>query len=72
MSETPTLEAAAHADAAVPQRHHPYRAFALRAGLGIAIVATLLHYYDARPVFRILNRERTGYFIAAVLLYLAG
>jgi glycosyltransferase 2 family protein len=51
---------------------HPYRAFATRAGLGIAIVAVLLWRYDARPILRILSRERPAYFAAVVLLYVAG
>ena len=51
---------------------HPYRAFAMRAGLGVAVVAILLWRYDARPIFRILSRERPFYFAAAVALYLAG
>jgi glycosyltransferase 2 family protein len=51
---------------------HPYRAFAIRAGLGVAVVAVLLWRYDARPVFRILSRERPAYFAAVVVLYLAG
>jgi glycosyltransferase 2 family protein len=51
---------------------HPYRAFAIRAGLGVAVVAVLLWRYDARPIFRILSRERPAYFAAVVMLYLAG
>jgi len=51
---------------------HPYRAFAMRAGLGVAVVAILLWRYDARPIFRILSRERPAFFAAAVALYLAG
>ncbi len=51
---------------------HPYRAFALRAGLGVAVVTVLLWRYDARPIFRVLGRERPAYFAAVVLLYLAG
>ena len=46
-------------------------AFAFRAVLGIAVVAILLGHYDARPVFRALARERIGYFVAAIALYLA-
>ncbi|HXN12807.1 MAG TPA: lysylphosphatidylglycerol synthase transmembrane domain-containing protein [Candidatus Acidoferrales bacterium] len=49
---------------------HPYRAFAMRAGLGVALVAFLLWRYDARPIFRILSREREDCFAAAVALYL--
>jgi hypothetical protein len=51
---------------------HPYRAFALRAGLGAAVVAVLLWRFDARPIFRLLTRERPAYFVAAVALYVAG
>ena len=50
----------------------PYRAFALRAGLGAAVVAVLLWRYDARPIFRLLTRERPAYFVAAVALYVVG
>jgi len=64
VSQSPPTEQAAPA--------HPYRAFALRAGLGVAVVAVLLWRYDARPIFRVLGRERPAYFAAVVLLYLAG
>jgi len=64
VSQSPSTEPAARA--------HPYRAFATRAGLGIAIVAVLLWRYDARPILRILSRERPAYFAAVVLLYVAG
>ena len=64
MSQSPSTEQATPA--------HPYRAFATRAGLGIAIVAVLLWRYDARPILRILSRERPAYFAAVVLLYVAG
>jgi uncharacterized membrane protein YbhN (UPF0104 family) len=55
-----------------PAPAHPYRAFAIRAGLGFAVVAVLLWRYDARPIFRILSRERPSYFAAVVALYVAG
>jgi uncharacterized membrane protein YbhN (UPF0104 family) len=51
---------------------HPLRAFAIRAGLGVAVVAVLLWRYDARPIFRILSRERPAYFVAVVVLYVGG
>ncbi|HSZ22075.1 MAG TPA: lysylphosphatidylglycerol synthase transmembrane domain-containing protein [Candidatus Sulfotelmatobacter sp.] len=51
---------------------HPYRAFAVRAGLGLLVVALLLWRFDARPIFRVISRERPAYFAAAVALYLAG
>jgi uncharacterized membrane protein YbhN (UPF0104 family) len=51
---------------------HPYRAFAIRAGLGVAVVAVLLWRYDARPIFRILSREHPAYFAAAIAIYVAG
>ena len=44
----------------------------MRAGLGLVVVAVLLAHYDARPIFRILSRERPAYFAAAITLYLAG
>jgi uncharacterized membrane protein YbhN (UPF0104 family) len=65
-------DAAGAESAATPPRAQPYRAFALRAGIGIAVVAVLLWHYDARPVLRLLGRERAGYFAAAVVLYVAG
>ena len=40
--------------------------------MGIAIVAVLLWRYDARPILRILSRERPAYFAAVVVLYVAG
>jgi uncharacterized membrane protein YbhN (UPF0104 family) len=64
VSKSPSTERAATS--------HPYRAFAIRAGLGVAVVAVLLWRYDARPIFRILSRERPAYFAAVVLLYVAG
>jgi len=64
VSQSPSTEQAAPA--------HPYRVFATRAGLGVAVVAVLLWRYDARPIFRILSRERPAYFAAVVLLYVAG
>jgi hypothetical protein len=40
--------------------------------LGLAVVAVLLWRYDARPIFRILSRERPTYFAAAIVIYIAG
>jgi uncharacterized membrane protein YbhN (UPF0104 family) len=57
-------------EATVP-RKNPYGAFAIRGALGIAVIALLLGHYDARPVFHALARERLGYFLAAIALYLA-
>ena len=51
---------------------HPYRAYVIRAGVGIAVVAFLLSHYDARPILRILSHEGAAWFAAAVALYLAG
>src|SRR5260370_32430874 len=47
-------------------------AFALRAGLGVAVVAILLWPYDARPICRLLRHESPIFFAAAVVLFLAG
>ena len=46
--------------------------FALRAGAGLVIVALLLWHYDVRPVIHQIARERIGFFLIAVMLYLAG
>ncbi|MHB8384107.1 MAG: lysylphosphatidylglycerol synthase transmembrane domain-containing protein [Candidatus Binataceae bacterium] len=56
----------------VPKRAHPYRAFAIRAGLGLVVITFLLWHYDARPVLRILARENLGWFAGAIVLYVAG
>jgi hypothetical protein len=55
-----------------PKPAHPYRAFAMRAGLGLAVIIFLLWHYDARPVLRILPREKLGWFAGAIALYVAG
>jgi uncharacterized membrane protein YbhN (UPF0104 family) len=74
VNQSPSTEqgASTPADAPATRPAHPYRAFAMRAGLGVAVVAVLLAHYDARPIFRILSRERPACFAAAVALYLAG
>ncbi len=54
------------------RRGHPYRAYVIRAGLGVAVVAFLLSHYDARPILRILSHEGAAWFAAAVVLYIAG
>jgi glycosyltransferase 2 family protein len=56
----------------VMPRQRPYRAFAIRAGLGVAVLGLLLWHYDARPALRLLARERLAFFAAAVGLYVAG
>ncbi len=72
MNETSSPEPADSGlvEAAAP-RGNPYGAFAIRAALGIAVVALLLSHYDARPVFHALARERLSYFSAAIALYVA-
>ena len=64
-------EPAAPPSASAPPSH-PYRAFIVRVGLGLAVVAVLLWRYDARPVFRVFTHERLAYFASAVALYLGG
>src|SRR5271166_3394565 len=72
-SNLPANEAPSHHAPEAPARPaHPYRAFAMRIGLGIAIVGFLLWHYDARPALRTLARERPLYFTATVAIYLAG
>jgi glycosyltransferase 2 family protein len=53
-------------------RGHPYGAFVLRAGAGVAVVTFLLWHYDAKPIFHLLARERLGFFAATIVLYVAG
>ncbi|MGH7863696.1 MAG: lysylphosphatidylglycerol synthase transmembrane domain-containing protein [Candidatus Binataceae bacterium] len=60
-----------HADISAGARRH-YLGFALRAGVGLAIVVALLWWYDARPIFTLLLREQPAYFIATVVLYVLG
>jgi glycosyltransferase 2 family protein len=54
------------------RKGHPYRAYVIRAGVGVAVVAILLSHYDARPILRILSHEGAAWFAAAVALYIAG
>jgi glycosyltransferase 2 family protein len=69
----PATEAASPAASSVRARGaHPYRAFAIRAVIGIAIVGFLLWHYDARPALRMLARERWWCFAAAIAIYLGG
>ena len=73
MSELRATELpAAGRDSEASPRRNPYVAFATRAGAGLLVVAFLLWHYDARPVLRILGRERFAYFAATVALYVAG
>ncbi|HXZ88408.1 MAG TPA: lysylphosphatidylglycerol synthase transmembrane domain-containing protein [Candidatus Binataceae bacterium] len=53
-------------------RARAYRGFALRAGLGISVVALLLWHFDARPILQLVARERAAFFAAAIALYVAG
>ena len=54
-----------------PLNRRSYRGFALRVGVGIAIVSFLVWRYDARSILRLLAREQPGYFAAAVGIYVA-
>jgi uncharacterized membrane protein YbhN (UPF0104 family) len=72
VNESSLTEPAAPPPAPGSRPAHPYRAFIVRVGLGVAVVAVLLWRHDARPVFRIFGRERPAYFASAVALYLGG
>ena len=54
------------------QRGHPYRAFAIRAGLGAAIVSFLLWRFAGRSVLHTLMRESPAWFVGAVCVYIGG
>ncbi|MGH7935196.1 MAG: lysylphosphatidylglycerol synthase transmembrane domain-containing protein [Candidatus Binataceae bacterium] len=53
-------------------RRHPYLSFALRVGLGVAVVGFLIWHYDAGPIFSQLRHEKIGFFLATAMLYLIG
>ena len=73
MSEAPVTELpASHHAAPASDKKNPYLAFATRAGFGVIVIAFLLWHYDARPVLRILGRENAMYFIATIVIYVAG
>jgi glycosyltransferase 2 family protein len=54
------------------RKGHPVLGFALRAGAGVLIVTLLLWHYDMRPVLHQLARERPAFFLAVVVIYVAG
>jgi glycosyltransferase 2 family protein len=54
------------------RKGHPVLGFAARAGAGLLIVALLLRHYDVHPVLHQLGRERIGFFLAVVGIYVAG
>jgi hypothetical protein len=62
---------ATQVEAAPPRGPHPYRAFAIRIGLGAAIIGFLLWHFDARPAIHSIARERPLFFIAAIAIYVA-
>ena len=73
MSEVPVSELPASRQPAPASGHkNPYLTFATRAGFGVLVVAFLLWHYDARPVLRILSRENAVYFVAVIVIYVAG
>jgi hypothetical protein len=71
MDDAPRIADAVSIPRAAPARR-PLRAFAIRAGIGLAMLAVLLWYFDARPIFRTMARERIGFFVATVALLVAG
>jgi uncharacterized membrane protein YbhN (UPF0104 family) len=70
VSRSPATEAVTAA--APARRAHPYRAFAVRGGLGLGVIAVLLWFYNPRPVLHTLSRERPLWFIGTTALYIAG
>jgi glycosyltransferase 2 family protein len=71
-------ECAASVSPALPSASPPARkgstmlGFALRAGAGLLIVALLLWHYDVRPVLHQVARERPAFFLAVIVIYVAG
>lgn len=70
VSKSPASEPAAPEAAA--KRAHPYRAFALRAGLGGGVIALLLYFYNPSRVLHTLSHEHLIWFVGTIALYVAG
>ncbi len=58
--------------APAPARGRAYAGFALRAGLGLAVVGFLLWRYNPRTIAVLFARERPSYFCAAFAIYISG
>lgn len=71
MDEAPQAASDISTLAEAPERGR-LRAFAIRAGIGLALLAILLWRFDARPIFRMMARERTVFFIVTVAILVAG
>jgi uncharacterized membrane protein YbhN (UPF0104 family) len=72
MQAEPALGARPGPPSPPTRKGHPVLGFAARAGAGLVIVALLLRHYDVRPVLHQLGRERLGFFLAVVGIYVAG
>ncbi|MGH7841947.1 MAG: lysylphosphatidylglycerol synthase transmembrane domain-containing protein [Candidatus Binataceae bacterium] len=59
-------------DGARDPRPKSRASFALRTGLGFALVIALVWLCGAKTIGRVLSRERPQFFVAALVLYLAG
>jgi uncharacterized protein (TIRG00374 family) len=64
------MESSLPANETAVRPSHRYRAFAIRIGLGVAIIGFLLWRFNAGPALRSLARERMVYFAVTVALYL--
>ncbi len=73
-SASPQLAPANEAPERAPAsaRARAYAGFALRAGLGLAVVGILLWRYDLRTIAGAFRREQPIYFLAAFGIYLSG
>ncbi len=73
-SVSPQLPPAAEAPELppAPGRRRAYAGFALRAGLGLAVVGLLLWRYNPRAIANLFARERPVYFCAAFAIYMSG
>src|SRR5579875_3725067 len=71
MSDSPATEVHDAMTAAPSRSPHPYFAFLLRAGVGIAVRAFLIWRFAARPALHVLAHERLGFFAATFALSVA-
>ena len=66
------IDATIAAAALDSRRRRSRLAFALRGGLGLALLALFLWLYGANRVVHVVSRERPVFFAATIALYLAG
>ncbi|MBF6570205.1 MAG: flippase-like domain-containing protein [Candidatus Binataceae bacterium] len=70
--QRPDPETDANQEGAPVSPRHQYAGFALRAGLGLAVVGFMLWRFNPRSIVALFARERIEYFCAAYVIYIGG